>query len=95
MSDFTLPAYITELTEKMEEFVKREHQTIASAHALLWDYLCRLRYDDQRDDIIKNWKYGVSFTCTENTHINGEIPFGENLTWEQSYVWGLLLYEFH
>jgi hypothetical protein len=91
----TLPAYITELTEQLITYVQSDYQTPKLSHELFWDAFCKLRYDDNRETIIKNWKYGSSFNCTENAHLQGEIPFGLNLSWEQSYVFGFLLYEFH
>jgi hypothetical protein len=95
MTDFIMPEYMTELTTRINEYVQRDHQTPALGHQLFWDDLSRLRSDNNRDDIIKNWIYGVSFTCAENSHKNGDIPFGKKLTWEQSFVFGFLMYEFH
>ncbi len=94
-AEFTLPAYMTELTTRLNEYVRRDYQTPALSHELFWNDFSRLRCDDDREAIIKKWEYGTSFTCAENSHRNGEIPFGKNLTWEQSFVFGFLLYEFH
>ena len=91
----TRSEYMTRLEANIEEYVMRKIQTPKMGKEFLWDDICSLRNDSKKEEILKEWKYGHSFKLAEESHLNGNIPFGKNLSWEQSFVLGFLLYEFH
>ena len=88
-------AYLERLTANIEEFALREKQTIIEAHELLWEDIKLLRHDPDYVEIVAKWKYGKELELIELATKNEMIPFGTNVTWEQSFVFGLLLYIFH
>jgi hypothetical protein len=90
-----LESYVARLTANMEAFVQRDEQTIAAAHELLWTDITQLRHDANWNNIVSTWKYGKEIQMLEEITKNEAKPFGKHVTWEQSYVFGLLLYCFH
>jgi hypothetical protein len=90
-----MASYLERLTANIEEFALREKQTIVEAHQLLWEDINLLRLDPNYAEIASKWKYGKEIELIEIATNNKMIPFGTNVTWEQSFVFGLLLYIFH
>jgi hypothetical protein len=85
---------IQRLTKNIDMICSTLQYSPMSIHALLWDDINTLRYmdHDEKEKILNDWKYGLDFKCTENSHLDGCISFGKDLSWEQSYVLGLIMY---
>jgi hypothetical protein len=85
---------IQRLTKNIDMICSTLQYSPTSIHALLWDDINTLRYmdHDEKEKILNDWKYGLDFKCTENSHLDGCISFGKDLSWEQSYVLGLIMY---
>ena len=93
----SMPFYIQFLTYKLDNF--RSHYkcgiSISELENLLGDEIDELLKDKNKSYILSNWKYGNFFRLNEEAHSNGYVLFGNNKTWNQSFILGLLMYSFH
>ena len=93
----SMPLYIQFLTYKLDNF--RTHYkfgiSIYELENLLGDEINELLQDKNKPYILSKWKYGNSFRLTEEAHSDGYVLFGNNKSWNQSLILGLLMYAVH
>ena len=93
----SMPFYIQFLTYKLDNF-RKYHTFGISIHDLenlFGDEINELLHDKNKSYILSKWKYGNYFRLNEEAHANGYVLFGNNKTWNQSFIIGLLMYAFH
>ena len=95
--DSSMPFYIQFLTYKLDNFKKHNKSGISktAVEDLLGDEINELLTDKNKFYILSKWKYGKFFKLNEEAHANGYILFGNNITWIQSFILGLLMLAFH
>ena len=93
----SMPFYIQFLTYKLDNF--RTHYrfgiSISELENLLGDEIDELLKDKKKSYILSKWKYGIFFRLNEEAHADRYVLFGNNKTWNQSFILGLLMYSFH
>jgi hypothetical protein len=91
------PLYIQKLTYKLDNIKKynKNPYTRDEIENLLGDEINKLLKDKNKSYILDKWKYGKYFKLTEKAHENGFVLFGQNTSWIQSFIIGLLMYSFH
>ena len=95
--DSSMPFYIQFLTYKLDNFKKDNKSGISktAVEDLLGDEINELLTDKNKIYILSTWKYGKVFKLNEEAHANGNILFGKNMSWIQSFIVGLLMLAFH
>ena len=93
----SMPYYIQILTYNLDNFKKNNTKGISrdEVEELLGNEINQLLTDKNKFCILNKWKYGRPFKLTEQAHENGNILFGTNTSWLQSFIIGLLMYAFH
>jgi hypothetical protein len=93
----SMPYYIQILTHNLDNFKKNNIKGISRSEVedLFGNEVNQLLTDKNKFSILNKWKYGKSFKLTEEEHANGNILFGPNTSWLQSFIIGLLMYAFH
>ena len=93
----SMPFYIQLLTYKLDNFRIHYKQGVSTSELenLFWDEINELLQDKNKHYILSKWKYGNYFKLTEKAHSDGYILFGNNNSWNQSFILGLLMYAFH
>ena len=93
----SMPYYIQILTYNLDNFTKNNTKGISrdEVEELLGNVINQLLTDKNKFCILNKWKYGRPFKLTEQAHENGNILFGTNTSWLQSFIIGLLMYAFH
>ena len=93
----SMPYYIQILTYNLDNFTKNNTKGISrdEVEELLGNEINQLLTDKNKFCILNKWKYGRPFKLTEQAHENGNILFGTNTSWLQSFIIGLLMYAFH
>jgi hypothetical protein len=93
----SMPYYIQILTYNLDNFKKNNTKGISrdEVEELLGNEINQLLTDKNKFYILNKWKYGRPFKLTEQAHENGNILFGTNTSWLQSFIIGLLMYAFH
>ena len=96
-SSSSMPFYIQFLTYKLDNFKKYKKGGISKTEVedLLGNEIKQLLTDKNKIYILNKWKYGMCFKLNEEAHENGNILFGNNTSWNQSFIIGLLMYAFH
>jgi hypothetical protein len=93
----SMPFYIQFLSYKLDNF-RTQYKcgiSIYELENLLGDEINELLNDKNKPYILSKWKYGNYFRLTEEAHADGYVLFGNNKTWNQSFILGLLMYSFH
>jgi hypothetical protein len=62
--------------------------------ANLWRDLDNLRNNNNRNNLISNWKYKNEFECIEEWHLNGRKAF-DKMSWENSFAVAMLFTIYH
>lgn len=93
----SMPFYIQFLTYKLDKFITyyKFGISISEVENLLADEIIELLNDKNKPYILSKWKYGNYFILNEKAHANGYVLFGNNKSWIQSFILGLLMYSFH
>jgi len=92
-----MPDYLANLTYNIEFFYKKNKNgsSISNVESIFWDDINYLLSDPNKYSILKKWKYRRSFLLTEKEHQNNTTIFGSNYTWRESFILGLLMFEYH
>jgi len=90
-----MPPYLANLTYNIQYFYQNHRSSRSDTEYIFWDDISYLLADPNKSSILKKWKYGHSFFLTEKEHENNAVLFGSNVTWEHSFILGLLMYEYH
>jgi len=91
-----MPPYLVILTHNIQYFYHNKNSlSRTNTESIFWDDISCLLSDPNKYYILKKWKYGRSFFLTEKAHENNYVLFGTNVTWELSFILGLLMYEYH
>ena len=92
-----MPPYLVILTHNIQYFYQNNINSSSrtNTESIFWDDIYCLLSDPNKYYILKKWKYGRSFFLTEKAHENNYVLFGVNVTWELSFILGLLMYEYH
>jgi hypothetical protein len=95
--DSSMPFYIQFLTYKLDNFKKHNKRGISknAVEDLFGDEINELLTDKNKVYILSKWKYGKCFKLNEESHADGYILFGKNVSWIQSFILGLLMLAFH
>jgi hypothetical protein len=93
----SMPFYIQILTYKLDNFKNYKKGGISRTEVedLLGNEIKQLVTDKNKFYILNKWKYGRCFKLNEEAHANGYVLFGNNTSWNQSFIIGLLMYEFY
>lgn len=82
------------LSNKIDNFAMGNWGRPEDCHAALWQDIDNLRNNNNKAELLENWKYKHEFMTVEQSHQNGRKDF--NLcTWEQSFVVAILFHIFH
>jgi len=91
-----LPPYVQNLTITIHNYIKKKQPTTpAEVEHLFWSDINKILNAPNKEEILHQWKYGNSFKLTESKHADGAILFGNKLSWEQSFIIGLIMFEFY
>ena len=102
-SQTSFASFLTEFTKKLDAYETCDWKTSAHIHSNLWTDISLVRREIAADNTNKNalhlqlfsdWKYKNSFDLTEKNHKDHQQLF-TYLSWEQSFVLGLLFFSYH
>lgn len=86
---------INRLTNKIDQYgTGIEWGTCADVNTNLWNDLDNLRNNNNRNNLLENWKYKTAFEFTEHCHSNGYKSF-YNMSWEDSFALAILFAVYH
>jgi hypothetical protein len=87
---------INRLTEKINNYGGNTPWVSTEIHETLWDDLNDLRNftPDNKENVMREWKYKDAFECTETCHLNEQKLF-ELMPWEQSFCVAILFMYYH
>ena len=87
---------INRLTDKIDNYANVPWGTDDDVHATLWDDLDNLHNlrNDQKENVMRDWKYKDAYECTVKAHENGKKTF-ELLKWQNSFCLAILFMYYH
>jgi hypothetical protein len=86
---------IARLTYKLDQYgTGIEWGTGEDVKANLWRDLDNLRNNNNRNNLLSEWKYKNAFETAERWHENGRKTF-ELMTWESSFATAILFAIYH
>ena len=86
---------INRLTYKIDQYATGiEWGTPEDVKANLWHDLDNLRNNNNKNNLISDWKYKDAFESTERCHENGRKTFNL-MDWQSSFAVGVLFMVYH